>query len=327
MKDLIKSIQISDVAQAEEILKSAGTEDLFEKAKWNVGDTKVYQGITYEVGGFNAKGTPLWRKKKDGGSGNSSKTAKTEDGNARTRSKRNDIIEVGKIYVGKFDGDTVEYEVKEKRDGGYQLISYTYSNKDEDEFGNPKQYIDIQEETKTLDDMVNKIKKEKYFSFDLNNASESNDKVGKDNSDISFKSSKEIAKFIAKKFGTKVKRIKESVRMKNWHGIYWNGNHRVDNAHSFVRDCYEVQIDNAHKIRIGIVNSVTKDWMNCRKGEILMETAIKNFSPSGKRGTFEWNNDALTSYKQGSNFKDYLEKENVGPYQKEIGKRLYSEEK
>ena len=87
MKDLIKSIPISSVTQAEEILKSAGTEDLFEKAKWNVGDTKVYQGITYEVGGFNAKGTPLWRKKKDGGgSGNNSKTAKTEDGNARTRS-------------------------------------------------------------------------------------------------------------------------------------------------------------------------------------------------------------------------------------------------
>ena len=64
-EDLIKSIQISDVAEAEEILKSAGSEDLFEKAKWNVGDTKVYQGITYEVGGFNDKGTPLWRKKKD----------------------------------------------------------------------------------------------------------------------------------------------------------------------------------------------------------------------------------------------------------------------
>lgn len=43
--------------------------DLFEKAKWNVGDTKVYQGVTYEVSGLNAKGAPLWRKKKDGGSG------------------------------------------------------------------------------------------------------------------------------------------------------------------------------------------------------------------------------------------------------------------
>ena len=75
MEDLIKSIQISNVAEAEEILKAAGSEDLFEKAKWNVGDTKVYQGITYEVGGFNAKGTPLWRKKKDGGGG---KTAKTD---------------------------------------------------------------------------------------------------------------------------------------------------------------------------------------------------------------------------------------------------------
>ena len=79
MKDLIKSIPISSVTQAEEILKSAGTEDLFEKAKWNVGDTKVYQGVTYEVGGFNAKGTPLWRKKKE--DSNSGKQD-TEDSNS-----------------------------------------------------------------------------------------------------------------------------------------------------------------------------------------------------------------------------------------------------
>lgn len=39
-----------------------------EKAKWKVGDEKQYQGATWVVGGFNAKGTPLWRKKKDGGS-------------------------------------------------------------------------------------------------------------------------------------------------------------------------------------------------------------------------------------------------------------------
>ena len=38
-----------------------------EKAKWKVGDEKQYQGVTWVVGGFNAKGTPLWRKKKDGG--------------------------------------------------------------------------------------------------------------------------------------------------------------------------------------------------------------------------------------------------------------------
>jgi hypothetical protein len=80
--------------------------------------------------------------------------------------KTENDIEVGKIYFGKFDGDTIEYEVKEKRGGGYQLISYTYSD-DKDESGNPKMYIDIQEETKTLEDMANKIKEGKYF--DLNN--------------------------------------------------------------------------------------------------------------------------------------------------------------
>ena len=38
-----------------------------EKAKWKVGDEKQYQGATWVVGGFNAKGVPLWRKKKDSG--------------------------------------------------------------------------------------------------------------------------------------------------------------------------------------------------------------------------------------------------------------------
>lgn len=46
-------------------------EDKIEKGKWNVGDTKVYQGVTYEVGGFNAKGAPLWKKKKDNSSNQS----------------------------------------------------------------------------------------------------------------------------------------------------------------------------------------------------------------------------------------------------------------
>lgn len=35
------------------------------KSKHQIGDTKFYLGITYYVAGFNAKGTPLWRVKKD----------------------------------------------------------------------------------------------------------------------------------------------------------------------------------------------------------------------------------------------------------------------
>ena len=41
-------------------------EQLIEKGKWNVGDEKTApDGFTYYVGGFNSKGIPLWRKKKD----------------------------------------------------------------------------------------------------------------------------------------------------------------------------------------------------------------------------------------------------------------------
>ena len=67
--DLINSIKINSVGEAEQILKAAGTEgDLFEKA-YKVGDEKAYRGVTYYVAGFNAKGVPLWRKKKEGGGG------------------------------------------------------------------------------------------------------------------------------------------------------------------------------------------------------------------------------------------------------------------
>lgn len=65
--DLINQIEVNSVSDALDILKAAGTEDLFEKGKWKVGDEKVYQGVTYYVSDFNAKGTPKWRKKKGEG--------------------------------------------------------------------------------------------------------------------------------------------------------------------------------------------------------------------------------------------------------------------
>lgn len=65
--DLINQIEVNSVSDALDILKAAGTEDLFEKGKWKVGDEKVYQGVTYYVSDFNAKGSPKWRKKKGEG--------------------------------------------------------------------------------------------------------------------------------------------------------------------------------------------------------------------------------------------------------------------
>lgn len=71
MENLIKTIQISDVVKAEEILKSAGTEDLFEKAKHNVGDMHPngkWVWTQLPSGKFD------WRVKKN----NSSKTDTTD---------------------------------------------------------------------------------------------------------------------------------------------------------------------------------------------------------------------------------------------------------
>lgn len=60
--------------------------DDIEKGKWNIGDTKVYQGVTYEVGGFNSKGSPLWKKKKESGSGDkqTQNSSATQDSTAKT---------------------------------------------------------------------------------------------------------------------------------------------------------------------------------------------------------------------------------------------------
>lgn len=42
--DLINQIEVKDVSDALDILKAAGTEDLFEKGKWKVGDEKKGDG-------------------------------------------------------------------------------------------------------------------------------------------------------------------------------------------------------------------------------------------------------------------------------------------
>lgn len=156
-------------------------------------------------------------------------------------------------------------------------------------------------------------KKMGWLKTDSKDLTGSKSDVEEDKKSDSFQSPKEIADFIAKKFGTKVKRINGTVSFGNW-GDY--------GAYSNVGDCYEVQIDDLHKVRIGTVISATKSWMHCYKGEILMQTAVKKGTITGKR-MFQWNKDGLTSYKPGSNFKDYLEKEYVGGYQKEIGKQLF----
>lgn len=64
------------------------TFDDIEKGKWNVGDTKVYQGVTYEVGGFNANGAPLWRKAK-GGAGSGASSSQNNSTSASSSANKN----------------------------------------------------------------------------------------------------------------------------------------------------------------------------------------------------------------------------------------------
>jgi hypothetical protein len=63
--------------------------NLFEKAKWNVGDEKVYQGVTWVVDSFNAKGQPRWRKKKDGSGGVSNSNKNSDKKNSDSKNTTN----------------------------------------------------------------------------------------------------------------------------------------------------------------------------------------------------------------------------------------------
>lgn len=91
--DLINQIEVKDVSDALDILKAAGTEDLFEKGKWNIGDEKVYQGVTYYVAELNAKGSPKWRKKKgegkpSGGGSDKTQSSKTDKTSTTNKSSK-----------------------------------------------------------------------------------------------------------------------------------------------------------------------------------------------------------------------------------------------
>lgn len=101
--DLINQIEVNNVSDALDILKAAGTEDLFEKGKWNVGDEKVYQGVTYYVAELNAKGSPKWRKKKGEGKPSGGGSAKTQS------SKTDKTSTTNKSSKWKI-GDTKDYK-------------------------------------------------------------------------------------------------------------------------------------------------------------------------------------------------------------------------
>lgn len=100
-----------------------------QKAKWKVGDEKQYNGITYFVSGFNAKGTPLWKKKKDSEASNV----------AKNQTSANNVLKrkISKLVVRDKDGNWVNTKITysqgdlgEKlhklRDMGYDISKVKY---------------------------------------------------------------------------------------------------------------------------------------------------------------------------------------------------------
>ena len=112
----------------------------------------------------------------------------------------------------------------------------------------------------------------------------------------SFATPQELAEAISKITGHKVKKVRGTVSFKDMGGY---------GAVTFAEDIYEVAFDEEHKCQIGTAVSHTKDWMNSVPGEIVIRTAQKETTLSGKR-IFQWNWDAISSYKPESDFEEYL---------------------
>ena len=102
----------------------------FEKAKWNVDDEKVYQGITYFVSGFSAKGSPLWKKKKDQGQ---------QKNTAGVSSNKSSVTTTNSITTSTSPVDTTDtltpknsqkadFQVSKTADG--KRFSFNYSGKE-----------------------------------------------------------------------------------------------------------------------------------------------------------------------------------------------------
>ena len=122
MKKLINEININSLQEAEEILKSAGTEDLFEKAKRNVGDMHPngkWVWTQLPSGKFD------WRVKKN----NSSKDNSGNIGSSPNNSKKRPIgVGTNGLEKRKKESigvDTLKYESKNgfkfKKNGDYKM--------------------------------------------------------------------------------------------------------------------------------------------------------------------------------------------------------------
>jgi hypothetical protein len=126
-----------------------------------------------------------------------------------------------------------------------------------------------------------------------------------------FQDAKDLAESIAKFVGGKAKQRK---------GIWGFGNWGEYGATTAVKDVYEVDIDNTHKIQIGTVDRNSRTWMQPVKGEIVIRSAKKVFNNAGKK-VFKWSSDAITSYKPGEDFNKFVD--SMPGTQKDIFRKLY----
>jgi hypothetical protein len=103
------------------------------KKAHNIGDEKVYQGITYYVSGFNSKHIPLWRKKKGQTSGSLNSNIKKKEEVKETKEEKDDIKDNSKENdeekkdEKKFSAFKKEYGAKESSLGDKTVLSFPSS--------------------------------------------------------------------------------------------------------------------------------------------------------------------------------------------------------
>lgn len=289
--------------------------DIFEKA-WNIGDEKVAKdGFTYYVGGFNSKGIPLWRKKKDGSKGNGN----AMNGKANsTASKNETAAQPPKPTQPKItpnpqaQGNTYDKYKTKKPKVSIKIGTFT-----------------IRKKNGSQEDITYSAQKEKYNKFD-------NDRIIKFvNAQHMAPESRQVAFDIAYERGIPEDKLDVSGTLQN----YWNKQERLQNETKVVADddddelqwiSVDTGLDNFEEVTKQTVDEFMSQfpegdmgWMD--KGDFRVDKAFRglktpsdrrlydNFIDAQKRKNPKYVNQKMQLNRLRKSYFSFLSKDNQRP--------------
>ncbi len=113
--------------------------DDLNKGKWVVGETKQYQGKTYQVSGFNAKNAPLWKLVKNGDKPQQQSTTQPQ---AKQEQKKDDVTEKKTTVTPKPTEKPKQQKTEEGTvSEGYNAPKPTVTSKNEKAFDEAPFYV------------------------------------------------------------------------------------------------------------------------------------------------------------------------------------------